>query len=102
MTDQLSAELEYSQQLVRPLLATLQGLSKRVAEAGGAAEPLRLLLSSVQLVASIFYSLNSPGLTEVGGWRWVCGGMGSKSRRKTEGRTSPACLVNRLTGIDSP
>ncbi|GAB4819020.1 hypothetical protein N2152v2_006066 [Parachlorella kessleri] len=64
MTDQLSQELEYSQQLVAPLLATLQALSKRVAEAAGQAEPLRLLLSNVQLVASIFYSLNSPGLTE--------------------------------------
>ncbi|KAL4452248.1 hypothetical protein ABPG75_007910 [Micractinium tetrahymenae] len=74
MTDQLSEELEYSQALVRPLLACLQGLSKRVAElgegaraagAGGpAVDQLRLLLSNVQLVASIFYSLNSPGLTD--------------------------------------
>lgn len=76
MTDQLSEELEYSQALVRPLLGCLQALSKRVVElgagaraagaAGPAAEALRLLLSNVQLVASIFYSLNSPGLTDVG------------------------------------
>lgn len=64
MTDSLSQELEYSQQFVAPLLAMLQLLSKKVAEAAGAADPLRLLLANVQLVASIFYSLNSPGLTE--------------------------------------
>ena len=69
MTDKLSDELQYSQALVQPLLACLQGLSKKVAElaaAGeGGVEALRLVLSNVQLVASIFYSLNSPGLTEV-------------------------------------
>lgn len=72
MTDQLSEELQYSQALVQPLLACLQALSKRVGElapaaaatGGPAAEPLRLLLSNVQLVTSIFYSLNSPGLTD--------------------------------------
>jgi hypothetical protein len=74
MTDQLSAELEYSQQLVAPLLAALQALSKHVGEAGGQPDALRPLLANVQLVASIFYSLNSPGLTEVrlqhvGPWR---------------------------------
>jgi hypothetical protein len=72
MTDKLSDELQYSQALVQPLLACLQGLSKKVAElaaAGeGAVEALRLVLSNVQLVASIFYSLNSPGLTEVRVW----------------------------------
>jgi len=78
MTDQLSGELEYSQALVKPLLACLQALSKRVAEVapgaaagGAAAEPLRLLLSNVQLVCSIFYSLNSPGLTDVSGVEWL-------------------------------
>lgn len=68
MTDQLSEELQYSQALVAPLLACLQALSKQVAEAAAAGAPpdtLRLLLSNVQLVASIFYSLNSPGLTDV-------------------------------------
>lgn len=45
----------------------LQAQSKKVAELGpaGPADQLRLLLSNVQLVASIFYSLNSPGLTDV-------------------------------------
>ena len=72
MTDKLSDELQYSQALVQPLLACLQSLSKKVAElaaAGeGAVEALRLVLSNVQLVASIFYSLNSPGLTDVREW----------------------------------
>ncbi len=31
----------------------------------GPADQLRLLLSNVQLIAAIFYSLNSPGLTDV-------------------------------------
>jgi exportin-2 (importin alpha re-exporter) len=66
MTDQLSEELQYSQALVQPLLACLQAQSKLVAELGpgGPADQLRLLLSNVQLIASIFYSLNSPGLTD--------------------------------------
>eukprot|EP00887_Chlorella_sp_A99_P002133 scaffold21.g2133.t1 len=64
MTPELSSELEYSQQLVKPLLAALQATSRRVAEATGDAAALHLLLSNVQLIASIFYSLNSPGLTE--------------------------------------
>ena len=76
MTDALSRELEYSESLVAPLLACLQALSAQLAAAtaaaaatggGAASDTLRLLLSNVQLVASIFYSLNSPGLTEVGG-----------------------------------
>lgn len=56
----------------RPALPALppslpQVQSKRVGELGPAGPPdqLRLLLSNVQLVASIFYSLNSPGLTDV-------------------------------------
>lgn len=72
MTDQLSEELDYSQAVVKPLLACLQAQSKRAAEVapgaaagGAAAEPLRLVLSNVHLACSIFYSLNSPGLTDV-------------------------------------
>ena len=44
-----------------------QAQSKKVAELGpaGPADQLRLLLSNVQLIAAIFYSLNSPGLTDV-------------------------------------
>ena len=77
MTTELSAELEYSQQLVKPLLAALQALSRRVAAAGAAgdAATLVLALQNATLICSIFYSLNSPGLTEVlvfllfwGGW----------------------------------
>ncbi|KAI3438113.1 hypothetical protein D9Q98_000554 [Chlorella vulgaris] len=64
MTDQLSEELQYSQALVQPLLTCLQALSKGVSEQAANADALRLLLSNVRLVASIFYSLNSPGLTE--------------------------------------
>ncbi|PSC72253.1 Exportin-2 [Micractinium conductrix] len=71
MTDQLSEELDYSQAVVKPLLACLQAQSKRAAEVapgaaagGAAAEPLRLVLSNVHLACSIFYSLNSPGLTD--------------------------------------
>lgn len=65
MTDQLSKELEYSQQLVRPLLAATQRLAAQcsaAAPAGGAALPL--LLEDARLALSIFYSLNSSGLTE--------------------------------------
>ena len=75
MTPELSNELEYSQQLVRPLLAELQLLSRAAAElaaagGGGDVAALQLVLSNVQLVCSTFYSLNSPGLTDV---RACCG-----------------------------
>jgi hypothetical protein len=84
MTDQLSEELQYSQALVQPLLTCLQALSKGVSEQAANADALRLLLSNVRLVASIFYSLNSPGLTE------VCAGTESDSaggvRRAAVGR----------------
>ncbi len=103
MTDQLSEELEYSQALVRPLLACLQALSKRVAElgegaraaaaAGPALDQLRLLLSNVQLVASIFYSLNSPGLTDVGG------GSGGTSLQGQSSAWGAGGAVQRSTGL---
>lgn len=65
MTDQLSAELLYSQQLVRPLLAVTQALTAKCAAAAPAAAPeLPLLLANARLALSIFYSLNHPGLTE--------------------------------------
>ena len=87
MTDQLSEELAYSQALVAPLLACLQAQSKGVAEAGAAQQPdrLRLLLSNVQLVASIFYSLNSPGLTDVS--------RGSAAKRRTAPRRRAAAAA---------
>ncbi|KFM24134.1 Exportin-2 [Auxenochlorella protothecoides] len=64
MTDALSAELDYSQQVVAPLLATLRRLTPRIAERAADPPAQALLLSNIQLVVSIFYSLNSPGLTE--------------------------------------
>ena len=66
MTDQLSQELDYSQQLVAPLLDVLRCLTRRLAEAGPAGDPatLRALLANAELAANIFYSLNSPGLTQ--------------------------------------
>lgn len=65
MTDALSTELEYSQALVVPLLDTLRALGSRLGEVGGDGGALRTLLSCARLVASVFHSLNSPGLTEV-------------------------------------
>lgn len=65
MTDQLSAELEYSQKLVRPLLAATQAAAARcTAAAAAAADDLPLLLANARLALGVFYSLNSPGLTE--------------------------------------
>lgn len=75
MTDALSKELEYCQALVNPLLAALQSLTAQVtaAAAAGQLEALRLLLGSVRLVCRVFFSLNSPGLTEVrGSGLWNC------------------------------
>ena len=69
MTDSLSRELEYSQQLVRPLLETLQKLVKQVqATAPHDTTVLKQLLGSVRLALRVFFSLNSPGLTEVRGY----------------------------------
>jgi exportin-2 (importin alpha re-exporter) len=74
MTPALSSELEYSQALVRPLLAALEGALDRaraaaavLAAAPGEAEALaaaKLALSTARLAVRVFYSLNSPGLTE--------------------------------------
>lgn len=65
MTEALSKELEYCQQAVQPLLGALQRTTAALpAAAGGDAARLRLLLSSARLACRVFYSLNSPGLTE--------------------------------------
>ena len=95
MTEQLSTELEYSQQLVRPLLACLQRLTRRVGELGPSGDPAALCvaLSDAQLAASVFYSLNSPGLTGAraggaggaaracrGGWWWGAAERGATGR----------------------
>ena len=65
MTEGLSKELEYCQQAVQPLLGALQRtIAALPAAAGGESARLRLLLSSARLACRVFYSLNSPGLTE--------------------------------------
>ncbi len=68
MTDALSAELEYSQAAVRPLLAATQALAAAAAAAAAApATPpaaLARALDNARLVLAVFFSLNSPGLTE--------------------------------------
>jgi exportin-2 (importin alpha re-exporter) len=66
MTDQLNQELEYSQQFVGPLLAVTQRLTAACTAAAAAAssENLPQHLTNARLALSIFYSLNSPGLTE--------------------------------------
>lgn len=61
-----------------------------MAEAAGQPDALRLLLSNVQLVASIFYSLNSPGLTEVGG---AGGGQGQGQGRAVEPQVLAAVVT---------
>ena len=45
----------------------LQGISARIKESSGDLDQLRQALSSARLVLRIFFSLNSPGLTEVRG-----------------------------------
>lgn len=67
MSEKLNKELEYSQNFVKPLLDVFVGLRAQVEASAGAAEPLRLVLSSARYAVDIFYSLNSPGLTEVRG-----------------------------------
>lgn len=67
LNKELNEELQYSQTLVRPLLAVCQRITAActTAAAGGAgADVLAVLLDDARLVLSIFYSLNSPGLTE--------------------------------------
>ena len=68
-TNELVQELESSQNMFAgPLLDTLKKLSRQIPAC--LAEPvlLRQLLSSVRYVCRIFFSLNAPGLTPVGGW----------------------------------
>lgn len=62
LTEKLNKELEYSQQLVRPLLTVAQQLQAHCKSAVG--DELPLHFKNAQLTLSIFYSLNSPGLTE--------------------------------------
>ena len=64
MSPELSRELEYCQQLVQPLLATLQKLGKEL-ESTGQSPNGKQILGSIRLLLRVFFSLNSPGLTEV-------------------------------------
>jgi len=69
LNEALNEELQYSQTLVKPLLAVAQRVTAActAAAAGGAgagAEALPVLLDDARLILSIFHSLNSPGLTE--------------------------------------
>lgn len=64
MSSELSKELEYSQQLVKPLLETLQWLVKAVQSSQDSAS-CKQVLDSTRLLLRVFFSLNSPGLTEV-------------------------------------
>jgi hypothetical protein len=43
----------------------VQGISKQIKESSGDVRQLQQLLCSARLVLRIFFSLNSPGLTEV-------------------------------------
>jgi hypothetical protein len=69
MTSELSQELKFCQMAVKPLLQALQRITAALHAASAAAArdpaPLRLLLSSARLACRVFFSLNSPGLTEV-------------------------------------
>lgn len=71
MSDKLNAELKYSQQLIIPLWETLKRLSTELQANTGDSNAARLTLSSIRLVCRVFYSLNSPGLTEV--WQLAFG-----------------------------
>ena len=65
MSTELSRELEYSQQLVKPLLETLQKLVKEL-ESPREGSRSKQVLESTRLLLRVFFSLNSPGLTQVG------------------------------------
>lgn len=69
MSSQLSEELAFSQQFVTPLLETLTALVKQITSPAQGAEAdiplLKRRVLSARLACRIFYSLNSPGLTQV-------------------------------------
>ena len=69
MTNELSVELAYSQRMVKPLLQTLQKLVTQLeSTAAGEIAAARQILACIRLALRVFFSLNSPGLTEVGQW----------------------------------
>ncbi len=65
MTGKLNEELKYSQQLIVPLWETLKRLSVQLQSNSADLSRIKQILSSIRLVCRIFYSLNSPGLTQV-------------------------------------
>ena len=66
MSAELNKDLAYSQQLVQPLLQTLQKLVKQLESTPGSESALcTQLLHAIRLALRVFFSLNSPGLTEV-------------------------------------
>lgn len=66
MSAELSRDLAYSQRMVQPLLQILQKLVQQL-ESTPSSETgvLTQVLNSIRLALRVFYSLNSPGLTEV-------------------------------------
>ena len=75
MTNELSVELAYSQRMVKPLLQTLQKLVTQLESTpAGDIGAARQILACIRLALRIFFSLNSPGLTEVGNWMIKLGG----------------------------
>ena len=72
LSAKLNEELKYSQQLIVPLWETLKKLSTELQANTGDVHAAKLTLSSIRLVCRIFYSLNSPGLTEVMHLNMLC------------------------------
>ena len=64
--DAISHELAYCQSVIRPLLAVAKMLASACVELSNTTnnESLALALDDARLVLSLFYSLNSPGLTD--------------------------------------
>ena len=65
LSGKLNEELTYSQQLIVPLWEALKSLSAALQSSSGDIARTKQMLSSIRLVCRIFYSLNSPGLTQV-------------------------------------
>ena len=65
MSGKLNEELSYSQQLIVPLWESLRRLSTELQNSSADIGKCKQILSNIRLVCRIFYSLNSPGLTQV-------------------------------------
>lgn len=64
LSGKLNEELTYSQQLIVPLWEALKALSTALQSSSEDMARTKQTLSSIRLVCRIFYSLNSPGLTQ--------------------------------------